>query len=72
MNGMRILNAQADLPGIVWRSRCNGSDQCVEVGGLPNGLKAVRDSKNKTGPALVITGAEFAAVTAGIRNGEFS
>ncbi len=31
----------------------------------------VRDSKNRTGPALAFTPAEWAAFLAGVRDGEF-
>jgi hypothetical protein len=33
--------------------------------------RAVRDSKNPTGPALIFTAAEWSAFTAGVRSGEF-
>ena len=47
-----------DLTGVTWRvsSRSNsGGGNCVEVGALVNGSGrvAVRDSKDRTGPALV-------------------
>jgi hypothetical protein len=40
-----------------WRtSTHSGSgDQCVEVAALSGGLRAVRDSKDPQGPALVLT-----------------
>ncbi|MGH3918814.1 MAG: DUF397 domain-containing protein, partial [Pseudonocardiaceae bacterium] len=44
---------------------------CVEVADLDGGARAVRDSKNPTGPALTFTSAEWAAFTAGLRAGEF-
>jgi hypothetical protein len=44
---------------------------CVEVADLPNGAQAVRDFKNPTGPALTFTATEWAAFTAGVRNGQF-
>jgi hypothetical protein len=48
-----------DLTGVTWRvsSRSNsGGGNCVEVGALVDGsgLVAVRDSKDRTGPALVV------------------
>lgn len=63
-----------DLTGVIWRKskRSNGSGgDCVEVADLPDGGRAVRDSKNPTGPALIFTPAEWAAFTAGVRAGEF-
>lgn len=44
---------------------------CVEVADLDGGHVAVRDSKDPAGPALMFTGAGWAAFTAGVRSGEF-
>ena len=63
-----------DLSGATWRksTRSNGSGgNCVEVADPDGGCRAVRDSKNPTGPTLIVTGAEWAAFTTGIRNGTF-
>jgi hypothetical protein len=58
-----------------WRTSSFSSDQggeCVEVADLPDGDgRAVRDSKNPAGPALMFTTAEWVAFTAGVRAGEF-
>lgn len=57
-----------------WRKSSYSSDQggnCVEVGHLDTGGRAVRDSKNPTGPALRFTATEWVAFTAGVRAGEF-
>jgi hypothetical protein len=61
----------ADLP---WRKSSFSGGQggnCVEVGPLPDGGRAVRDSKDPHGPALLFTEAEWAAFLAGVKSGEF-
>lgn len=63
-----------DLTGAVWRkaSYSNGNGgNCVEVADLDGGARAVRDSKNPTGQALMFTAAEWVAFTASVRAGEF-
>lgn len=69
---MRLLAHHLD--GAVWRkaSRSNGSggNNCVEVAFLDTGV-AVRDSKNRTGPALTFTKAEWIAFVGSAKDGEF-
>ncbi len=63
-----------DVTGATWRksSRSNGAGgDCVEVADLHGSHRAVRDSKNPAGPALICTITEWAAFTAGVRNSEF-
>ena len=63
-----------NLTGAQWRksSYSNGNGgNCVEVANLDSGGRVVRDSKNPNGSALMFTGTEWAAFTAGIRAGEF-
>jgi hypothetical protein len=62
------------MDDLTWRTSSYSSGQggnCVEIANLPNGTQAVRDSKNRTGPALTFTAAEWSAFTAGVRSGEF-
>ncbi len=58
----------------VWRksSYSNGSGgDCVEVAvNLPSRI-AVRDSKDREGPALTFTPAQWRTFTASIKNGDF-
>jgi hypothetical protein len=65
---------EADLTRAVWRkssfSNGNGGN-CVEVATLPGGGRAVRDSKDRQGPALRFTASEWVAFTVGVRDGEF-
>jgi hypothetical protein len=63
-----------DLAGLVWRksSRSNGNGgACVEVADLPDGSRAVRDSKDRSGPVLRFTPAEWRAFVEGVKLGEF-
>ncbi|MGH3888610.1 MAG: DUF397 domain-containing protein [Pseudonocardiaceae bacterium] len=57
-----------------WRRSTYSSDQggnCVEVADLDDSGRAVRDSKDPTGPALMFTAAQWSVFTAGVRAGEF-
>jgi Domain of unknown function (DUF397) len=68
-------NHDFDLTSAVWRkaSYSNGNGgNCVEVADLDGGHRAVRDSKNPTGPALTFTAAEWAAFTASVRAGKLA
>lgn len=51
-------------------SRSGDNGACVEVGDLGT-TRAVRDSKNPTGPTLMFPATAWAAFTAGVRTGEF-
>jgi hypothetical protein len=48
----------------------NGGD-CVEVASSRPGVVAVRDSKDKPGPALGFTSAAWAAFVQAVKHGEF-
>jgi uncharacterized protein DUF397 len=62
------------LNDAVWkkasRSNGNGGNNCVEVAFLDNGV-AVRDSKDRSGPALMFTSAEWIAFVDSAKDGEF-
>jgi hypothetical protein len=59
---------------LTWRKASasnSGGGNCVEVAPLPEGGVAVRDSKDKQGPMLRFTRAEWTAFSAGVVAGEF-
>lgn len=61
-----------DLSRAVWRtsSRSVENGQCVEVAAVGDAV-AVRHSKDRTGPVLVVGREGWAALLAGIRRGDF-
>ena len=58
---------------LVWRksSKSGNDGACVEVANLPNGGRAVRDSKDPSGPVLTFTRREWEAFVGGAKDGEF-
>jgi hypothetical protein len=62
------------LNAAVWkkssRSNGNGGNNCVEVAILDADV-AVRDSKNRSGPALIFNAAEWTAFVNSAKDGEF-
>ena len=63
---------ELDRSRAVWRtsSYTNNGDACVEVATNLPGVVAVRDSRDRNGPVLVFTSAQWREFTAGIRAGE--
>jgi hypothetical protein len=54
-----------------WRkSSYSGINGCVEVASI-DATVIIRDSKDRQGPVLVFTPAEWAAFLKGVRSGEF-
>lgn len=65
---------QTSHPGVGWHKSSfsgGGNGNCVEVATLAAGWVAVRDSKDRSGPALVFTPGEWSAFLDGVRAGEF-
>lgn len=52
-------------------SRACSTNSCVQVAHLPNGMVAVRDSKDTGKPAHVFDSDEWAAFVSGVKAGEF-
>jgi hypothetical protein len=59
-----------DLSGEWRKSRYSGINGCVEVAFFADFVQ-VRDSKDRTGPALTFTVAEWQAFVAAVHDGEF-
>ena len=72
---MHVKNGMsADLLATArWRksSASNPSGSCVEFAELPDGMIAVRNSRDSSGPALVYRRTELAGFLRGVKNGEF-
>jgi hypothetical protein len=61
-----------DFTGARWfKSSASSVTGCVEVAQLPDGLVALRDSKDVSKPPHVFNQREWKAFLAGVRNGEF-
>ncbi len=64
--------ATIDLTRAAWHksSRSSGNGNCVEVAAVDDAV-AVRDTKDRGGPVLVFTAAEWRAFITGAKDGEF-
>lgn len=73
---MHVTDARASerawRTALAWRTatKSSGSD-CVEVARAPADMIAVRDSKDRDGPVLRYTAAEWDAFLDGVKRGEF-
>lgn len=64
-----MINPQRELIGAGWRksSHSGSGDQCVEVAPLSSDRRAVRDSKDPAGPALVLTQSAWRSLLSAIK-----
>jgi hypothetical protein len=62
-----------DLSNANWfkSSRSGSAGHCVEVAFLESREVALRDTKDRSRPAHIFTPKEWAAFTAGVKDGEF-
>lgn len=69
-----VGNAQAELPGAVWRtsSFSGNNGTCVAVAELGSDFHAVRDSKDPSGPGLIFSNEAWVGFISNIRQGEFA
>lgn len=70
---MNTKGVAADLAQAEWRKSTKSgpfTDNCVEVA-FVDGVIAVRDSKDRSGPVLVFTASEWHAFVGGAKDGEF-
>jgi Domain of unknown function (DUF397) len=61
------------MTDLIWiKSSYSGGSggNCVEVAALPDGGRAVRDSKDPGGPVLRFTAGEWRAFAAGVKAGK--
>jgi hypothetical protein len=61
-----------EVSGVAWRASTysSGEQACVEVAVVP-GQVGVRDSKDRSGPALVFTPSAWRAFVGDLQRGEF-
>jgi len=63
-----------DPTNLIWRKSSysgNGGGNCVEVATNLPGMVAVRDSKDRRGPKLILTEGAWSALVDAVKRGQF-
>jgi len=62
-----------DLHPAQWRksSRSGAGNACIEIAVLADGSRAIRDSKDQSGPVLMLDSTAWTEFAARIRTGKF-
>ncbi len=70
---VRPASSAPDLSDVKWRKSRHSTDEtgCVETAFLADGRVAVRDSKDREGPAQIYTLREWRAFINGAKDGDF-
>jgi hypothetical protein len=69
---MAHVEDSSTLPVKWWKSSASGTQSdCVECGVVDARTVAVRDSKNPTGPALLLSRESLAGLVTAVRAGDF-
>jgi hypothetical protein len=68
-----VLIGPDPLEGAAWRkaTASDANSGCVEVAFLPDGRVGVRDSKNRSIPALALSGRAWVSFLANAKAGQF-
>lgn len=66
------MSAHPEFARVTWRksSYSGGNGNCVEVAVGDGGQVGVRDSKDPSGPVLVVSRSQWAAFLTAVREGE--
>ncbi|MFE9340882.1 DUF397 domain-containing protein [Streptomyces sp. NPDC007063] len=68
---MSHVDDASTLPVSWWKSSASAAQSdCVEVGTVDDRSVAVRDSKNPTGPALLLTRGQLSAFVSAVADGQ--
>ncbi|GAA3792085.1 DUF397 domain-containing protein [Sphaerisporangium flaviroseum] len=62
------MASSVDLSGVTWRKSTHSSvGNCVEVAHLPKAQIALRDSRQHSGPIVIVSQGQWAVFVAGVK-----